>query len=361
MNVLNRSKFLLSQTVRNGLHREATRNFFSASGPGFNPKSRKFLLLNIKRSLGMGAGTAFAWTGWIWKTEPYDEKLFLAPPVSATTAALQGILVDINNPHRFHADMELFCMEVQGKVVKALEDLENDRPDRDPLAPKKLFKVERWTRPEGGGGITCVLTDGDVFEKAGVNISVVHGILPPQAVAQMRSRGKDFKDPNQSMPFFAAGVSCVVHPRNPHVPTIHFNYRYFEVEEFDPETREKSKVWWFGGGTDLTPYVLHEKDVVHFHTTLKDHCKRHGRMHYPRFKKWCDTYFRIPHRDEARGVGGIFFDDLDYPSFTGAWKFVKDMAGSVLPSYVPIVERNMARPYTQEDRDWQLEIGRAHV
>jgi len=147
-----------------------------------------------------------------------------------------------------------------------------------------------------------------------VNVSVVHGRLPPAAVAQMNARGKDLKTGNESkedvsLPFFAAGVSSVIHPRNPNVPTLHFNYRYFEVTESDG-----SKKWWFGGGTDLTPYYLDADDIRAFHAKLKETCDGHDRSYYPKFKKWCDEYFRIKHRGVNRGVGGIFFDDLDSPS-----------------------------------------------
>ncbi|CAH2002922.1 unnamed protein product [Acanthoscelides obtectus] len=144
----------------------------------------------------------------------------------------------------------------------------------------------------------------------------------------MRSRGKNLSDGN--LPFFAAGISAVIHPSNPLVPTIHFNYRYFEVED------GKETQWWFGGGTDLTPYYLNSADAVHFHRTLKDACDKHDNSYYPRFKKWCDDYFNIPHRGERRGVGGIFFDDLDSPNQTACFEFVKDCANAVIPSYIPL-------------------------
>ena len=148
--------------------------------------------------------------------------------------------------------------------------------------------VDRWERNEGGGGITCIIQDGEVFEKAGVNISVVHGILPPGAVSQMKSRGKNLQ--GSSLPFYALGISSVIHPRNPYVPTIHFNYRYFEVQT------DEGTQWWFGGGTDLTPYYLNEDDAVHFHGSLKKACDKLDKEFYPKFKKWCDKYFFINHR-----------------------------------------------------------------
>lgn len=234
--------------------------------------------------------------------------------------------------------MELMIMRVQTEFCRALEAEEKSG---------HKFLVDRWTRSEGGGGITCVLQDGTVFEKAGVNISVVTGDLPPGAVAQMRSRGKELKATGK-MPFFAAGISAVIHPRNPHVPTIHFNYRYFEVQDGD-ETK-----WWFGGGTDLTPYYLDTSDAKHFHKTLKDACDKHDKKYYPKYKKWCDDYFNIPHRGERRGIGGIFLDDLDTPGQEECFKFATECADAVIPSYLPIVRKHKDRTYTQQERDWQL-------
>lgn len=240
---------------------------------------------------------------------------FMAEPITSLKQ-----LADNENDMR--TKMELMIMKVQADFCRSLENEENFG---------QKFKVDRWQRKEGGGGITCVLQDGDVFEKAGVNISVVTGTLPPGAIAQMRSRGKNLGEGH--LPFFAAGVSAVIHPRNPYVPTIHFNYRYFEVENSDGQ-----KQWWFGGGTDLTPYYLDEVDAEHFHKTLKEACDEHDLEHYPKFKKWCDDYFRINHRNESRGIGGIFFDDVDTPTQGEAFKFVTGCANAVIPSYMPLGE-----------------------
>lgn len=168
----------------------------------------------------------------------FNSSLYLAEPITDVDHILA-------NESDMKTRMELFVMKVQADFVRALESEENFG---------KKFEIDRWKRKEGGGGITCVLQDGDVFEKAGVNISVVSGVLPPGAIQQMRSRGKSFAD--GTLQFFAAGVSAVIHPRNPMVPTIHFNYRYFEVVDQNGE-----KQWWFGGGTDLTPYYLHEGTI----------------------------------------------------------------------------------------------------
>ncbi|XP_051157658.1 oxygen-dependent coproporphyrinogen-III oxidase [Leptopilina boulardi] len=244
----------------------------------------------------------------------------------------------IKNRNDMKTKMELFIMKIQAEFCDKLEEQEE---------MNQTFIVDRWTRKEGGGGITCVLQDGTVFEKAGVNISVVSGTLPPGAIQQMRARGKNLAE--GSLPFFAAGISAVIHPRNPMVPTIHFNYRYFEIEN-----KDGSKQWWFGGGTDLTPYYLDEADAKHFHKTLKIACDKHNSSYYKKFKKWCDDYFFIPHRNESRGVGGIFFDDLDTPNQNEAFEFVKSCAESVIPSYIPLVKKNKKKGYGFLERQWQL-------
>ncbi|XP_030557177.1 oxygen-dependent coproporphyrinogen-III oxidase [Drosophila novamexicana] len=257
---------------------------------------------------------------------------FMAEPITDQSVLLAD---EENMRHR----MELMIMEIQAEFCRALESEE--------FSGQK-FKVDRWQRKEGGGGVTCVLQDGEVFEKAGVNVSVVTGMLPPAAVQQMRARGKELKE-NVKLPFFASGVSAVIHPRNPHVPTIHFNYRYFEVELPDGK-----KQWWFGGGTDLTPYYLDENDARHFHQTLKSACDEHDTSYYPRFKKWCDDYFHIKHRNESRGIGGIFFDDIDEPSQDSAFNFVTSCARAVIPSYLPLVQKHKNADYGNNERQWQL-------
>jgi len=259
-----------------------------------------------------------------------DTSAFMACPVTEI-AKLDGSMENIKTR------MELLIMRIQGEMCRALEDADGGK-----------FVVEKWSRSEGGGGITCVMQDSTVFEKAGVNVSVVSGVLPPAAAQQMRVRHKELSEGN--LHFFAAGISSVLHPRNPNVPTLHFNYRYFEVD--DSSTGKKH--WWFGGGTDLTPYILVEEDVVYFHTQLKLACDRHGNDFYSKYKKWCDEYFFITHRGEARGVGGIFFDDLDTPNHDEIFKFVTSCAESVKPSYIPIVLKNKDLDYSDADRQWQL-------
>jgi coproporphyrinogen III oxidase len=195
------------------------------------------------------------------------------------------------------------------------------------------FRQDEWQRPGGGGGRSRVLEEGGVFERAGVNFSAVHGDLPESLATSMPGSGKAF---------FATGLSLVLHPRSPHVPTVHANFRFF--------SREGAA--WFGGGSDLTPYYPRVEDVVHFHRTLREACDRHDPGHYARFKRWADRYFLVAHRGETRGVGGIFFDDL--AASDASWAFVRDAAEAFLPAYVPIVERRRDDPWTAEERAFQL-------
>ncbi|KAF8426580.1 Coproporphyrinogen III oxidase [Tirmania nivea] len=235
--------------------------------------------------------------------------------------------------------MEQFIKSKQAEIVSRLEEVDG-----------KKFFVDAWERPaHGGGGISCVLQEGNVFEKAGVNISIVYGKLPRPAILKMRADHKNI-DPNvESLDFFAAGLSLVLHPHNPMAPTVHLNYRYFETMRPDGTIQS----WWFGGGTDLTPSYLFEEDVIHFHKTIKEACDKHDKDYYPKFKKWCDEYFNVKHRGESRGVGGIFFDDFDDKDPEQLFLFVKDCLDAFVPSYVPIVEKRKNMPFTQAEKDWQ--------
>jgi coproporphyrinogen III oxidase len=210
---------------------------------------------------------------------------------------------------------------IQEQIIEGLEALE----------PATRFDRDAWTREGGGGGLTRVLMGGAVFEKAGVNFSEVHGHFSEEFAKQM---------PGTGTAFYATGVSLVLHPQSPHVPTVHANFRYIEHGD------EK----WFGGGADLTPYYFHEDDKAHFHAVWKAVCERHGQDH-ARFREWCDEYFYLPHRGERRGVGGIFFDQLDVTDETTA--FVTDAGGSFLDAYLPIVERRRNEPVTKDQRRWQ--------
>jgi coproporphyrinogen III oxidase len=236
--------------------------------------------------------------------------------------------------------MAYYVQDLQRRIVTKMSDMDGS-----------AFLIDTWQRPEGGFGTSCVLQDGNVFEKAGVNVSVIHGHLPPQAVRQMRARGHDRLDTRGgALPFFATGVSLVIHPRNPHAPTVHLNYRYFEVTNPNGEI-----VSWFGGGCDLTPAYLYEEDAVHFHNVIKDACDKHSPTYYPEYKKWCDEYFYNTHRGERRGIGGIFFDDVPAQGKQGEafFDFIRDAGNAFLPSYVPIVKKRSKQSYSQEEKHWQ--------
>lgn len=236
--------------------------------------------------------------------------------------------------------MEAFIKEQQRIIVKALEEVDG-----------KKFRIDTWTRETGGGGISCVLQDGNVFEKAGVNISIVYGTLPKPAIKQMRVNHKNLSEDLDSLDFYAAGLSIVLHPKNPMAPTVHLNYRYFETQNPDGS----GNAWWFGGGTDLTPAYLFDEDAIHFHKTIKEACDTHDKSYYPRFKTWCDNYFRNKHRNESRGIGGIFFDDLDQyeKDQENLFAFVQSCLKAFLPSYLPILERRKGMKFTEKEREWQ--------
>ena len=246
--------------------------------------------------------------------------------------------VSTSSPMRLR--MEQFIKQKQEEIVRQLEKEDG-----------KSFQIDKWDRPSGGGGITCVLQDGNVFEKAGVNTSVVYGTLPRAAISKMRVNHKALDPDVESLDFFAAGLSLVLHPLNPMAPTVHLNYRYFETANNDGSTN----AWWFGGGTDLTPSYLFDEDVIAFHRGIKSACDAHDKNYYPRFKKWCDDYFYIKHRSETRGVGGIFFDDLDESEKDqeALFSFVQSCLGAFLPTYLPILKKRKDMPFSEKEKSWQ--------
>jgi len=203
------------------------------------------------------------------------------------------------------------------------------------------FREDAWDRPEGGGGRTRVLEGGPVLEKAGVNFSQVTGrALPPSATAQrpeLAGRG-----------FEALGVSLVIHPRNPYVPTSHANVRFFLAEK-----PGAAPVWWFGGGFDLTPYYGFREDAVHWHRTARESCAPFGADVHPRYKQWCDAYFYLKHRDEPRGIGGLFYDDLNEGGFDRCFALTRSVADHYLPAYLPILQRRKATPYGEREVAFQ--------
>jgi coproporphyrinogen III oxidase len=235
-------------------------------------------------------------------------------PMSSRTEAVQAYLLDLQ---------DRICLALAAEDGAA------------------AFAEDAWTRPAGGGGRTRVLENGQVIEKGGVNFSHVFGTsLPPSASAhrpELAGRG-----------FEALGVSLVIHPHNPHVPTAHANVRFFIAEKEDEEP-----VWWFGGGLDLTPYYGNEEDCVHWHRIAEQACQPFGAEVYPRYKAWCDRYFHIRHRNEPRGIGGLFFDDLNEWGFDTCFAFQRAIGDAFVDAYLPIVQRRKTLPWTAEQREFQ--------
>ncbi|EGV64447.1 hypothetical protein CANTEDRAFT_113737 [Yamadazyma tenuis ATCC 10573] len=238
--------------------------------------------------------------------------------------------------------MEELIRFKQKQIAAALQALE----------PQKTFHVDEWDREDGkGGGVTMVLQDGKVIEKAGIGISIIHGVLPPAAVARMKVNHKNLKAAvDGTIEFKVCGLSMIVHCTNPHAPTVHLNYRYFQTS--DPETG-KSDAWWFGGGADLTPTYLYEDDAKLFHQCHKDALDKFDVSLYPKYKSWCDEYFYIKHRNEARGIGGIFFDDVDIKSADELLLMVNECLGAFLAAYIPILARRIHTPFTDAEKHWQ--------
>ncbi len=230
-----------------------------------------------------------------------------------------------------------YIQNLQDQIVAGLEAVE--------VTAK--FREDIWDRPEGGGGRTRVIENGQVIEKGGVNISAVHGKLP-EAMQKMFNVGE--------ADFFACGLSLVIHPKNPMAPTVHANWRYFEMYDDNGNVINS----WFGGGQDLTPYYLFEEDATHFHQTCKTACDKHSRgfgtAFYPKYKKQCDAYFWNAHRNEARGIGGLFFDyckATDEMKMEDWFNFVTEVGNSFLEAYVPILEKRKDLPFTANQKTWQ--------
>ena len=225
-----------------------------------------------------------------------------------------------------------FLLKLQDDICQTLELVDG----------KGSFKEDNWQREQGGGGRTRVLTDGNVIEQGGVNFSHVFGDQLPASATAARPElaGRTFQ---------AMGVSLVIHPKNPHVPASHANVRFFVAEK-----EGHPPVWWFGGGFDLTPFYPQMEDVVHWHSVAKQLCEPFGEEVYPKYKQWCDDYFFIKHRDETRGVGGLFFDDLNAWGFERSFDFMKAVGNGYLDAYIPIIEKRKGCNYTESQRDFQL-------
>ena len=225
-----------------------------------------------------------------------------------------------------------WLLDLQQRLTQSLEQVDGGA----------RFHRDTWRRPEGGGGETRVLRDGALFEQGGINYSRVHGTHMPAAASAQRPA-------LAGAAFEAMGVSLVLHPRNPHVPTTHMNLRLFVAEPADHAT-----AWWFGGGFDLTPYYAHEEDARHWHRVAHAACAGCPPGSYRRFKDWCDRYFYLPHRGETRGIGGLFFDDLNEWGFEACFAFARRVGDAFLEAYLPVVERRRGLAYGEPERQFQL-------
>ena len=225
-----------------------------------------------------------------------------------------------------------YLLNLQDQICLALENEESEA----------RFFEDVWERAEGGGGRTRVLENGQVFEQAGVNFSYVRGINLPASATAKRPELVDRQ-------FHAMGVSLVIHPKNPYVPTTHANVRFLIAEKPGSDS-----IWWFGGGFDLTPYYPFKDDVIHWHSSAQSACLPFGDEVYSTFKKWCDDYFYLPHRHETRGVGGLFFDDLNEWGFETCFNFMQSVGNQFVEAYLPIVQKRKNTPYSERERDFQL-------
>lgn len=228
--------------------------------------------------------------------------------------------------------VKAFLLGLQETICKKITELDG----------KETFLEQTWERAEGGGGRSRVLTQGAIFEQAGVNFSHIQGVQLPSSATAHRPElaGRSYQ---------AMGVSLVIHPLNPYIPTSHANVRFFIAEKEGHEP-----VWWFGGGFDLTPYYGFEEDVIHWHTVAQDLCMPYGPETYAKYKNWCDDYFFLRHRNEPRGVGGLFYDDLNQPDFESCFSFTQDVGNGFLDAYVPIVEKRHEHAWGERERQFQL-------
>ena len=230
------------------------------------------------------------------------------------------------------------------QVEKYLLNLQNDICEEfGGLDTKSSFDKDVWEREDGrGSGITRVITNGSLFEKGGVNFSIISGDKMPKSATELRPELAGRK-------YTALGISLVLHPDNPFIPTTHANVRFFIAEN-----EEEEPLWWFGGGFDLTPYYGFEEDAIHWHKIASKACEPFGEKVYEKYKKWCDDYFYLSHRDEQRGIGGLFFDDLNEGGFDSCFEFMKSIGNHFVEAYKPIVLKRQETPYTEKQKDFQL-------
>ena len=246
----------------------------------------------------------------------------------------------IDDKDTFRARFEKLIRDGQNSICAAIEAEDGEGK----------FQEDAWCREGGGGGVSRVMQNGKVWEKAGVGVSVVYGTMPPEAYRAATGQALATKNNAPGgVPFFAAGISSVMHPHNPFAPTMHFNYRYFETEDWNGVPGQ----WWFGGGTDITPAYIDEEDMRHFHGIYKNVCNKHDPTYYAKFKKWADGYFWCKHREQTRGLGGIFFDDLNDRPKEEIVKFSAECLASVVPAYVPIVHKHKNDEFTAKQKEWQ--------
>ncbi len=236
------------------------------------------------------------------------------------------------------AEASQWFRSLRDQIVAAFEGLEDRFGEGEP----GRFEVTPTTRPDGGGGLMSVMRGGRVFEKVGVNVSAVHGTLAPRAQKAMAARGVPGMEDDPR--FWASGISLVAHMQNPHAPAVHMNTRMFWTPH----------AWWFGGGADLNPALEYAEDTQHFHDTMKGACDAHDPAYYDRFKAWADEYFFVPHRGRARGVGGIFYDDLNTGDWQKDFDFTKAVGQAFLPAYLPLVEKRCELPFGAAEREAQL-------
>lgn len=229
--------------------------------------------------------------------------------------------------------VEKYLLELQKEICSEIEQIDG----------KSLFEIDKWARSDKrGDGVTSIITDGNVFEKGGVNFSIIHGDKMPKSATATRPELEGRK-------YTALGISLVMHPQNPFVPTAHANVRFFIAEEVG-----KDPIWWFGGGFDLTPYYGFDEDAIHWHQIAKKACAPFGEDIYPQYKKSCDDYFYLTHRDEQRGIGGLFFDDLNSGGFEKCFDFMKSIGNHFTQAYIPIVKKRIGTSFSENHRDFQL-------